>query len=259
MTDTAKDTQAPTFPLDELSTRTGESAERLQEWQALGLVGAPDRESYGPPDVACAQLIRGLLRLGVGVEAIAEAAERKDPELQFFLNWCDFDQDEPLYSIAHVAEVTGFDLDQLRRLLEAMGIHGRDDALKDEDINALQSSKIALDAGFAEDGLLQLLRVFSDALGRAAEATQRTAHIYMFDRMMTSGLPRSDIQAEIDDAEGSINPLLEPTVLYFLRRELLRASREDSLTHLAQHFGTATRRTCSVGSRAVVPGVASAV
>ena len=118
-----------------------------------------------------------------------------------------------------------------------MGIHGRDDALTDEDITALQSSKIALDAGFAEDGLLQLLRVFSDALGRAAEATQRTAHIYMFDPMMASGLPRSDIQAEIDDAEGSLNPLLEPAVLYFLRRELLRASKDDSLTHLAQHFG----------------------
>ncbi len=36
MSETTKDTQAPLFTLDELSTRTGESAERLREWTALG-------------------------------------------------------------------------------------------------------------------------------------------------------------------------------------------------------------------------------
>ncbi len=220
MTNASKDTQTPTFTLDELSTRTGESAERLSEWKALGLVGAPESESFGLRDVARGQMIRDLLRLGVAVEAIAEAAERKDPEFQLLLNWCDFAVAQPLYSIAHVAEVTGLDLDQLRRLLEAMGIHGRDDFLTDEDINALQSGKIALDAGYPEDGLVQLLRVFADALGRAAEATHRTTNIYTYDRMKASGMPDSEIEAKMAAIAEAINPLLEPAVLYFFFFEL---------------------------------------
>ena len=91
MTDAANNTQAPLLTLNDLSGRTGESAERLSEWQALGLVGGLDSESFGPRDVARAQMIRDLLRRGVGFEAIAEASERKDPEFQHFLSWCDLD------------------------------------------------------------------------------------------------------------------------------------------------------------------------
>ena len=179
MTQAAKDTQASLFTLDELSGRTGESADRLSEWQALGLVGTPGSDSFGPRDAARAQMIRDLLRLGVTVEAIAEAADRKDPEFHRLVGWCEDDFDQPLYSIGHAAEVTGLELEQLRRLMEAMGIHGRDDALTDDDISAIQCGRIALEAGYPEDGLVQLLRVFSDAVGRAAEASfsDRCAHV----------------------------------------------------------------------------------
>ena len=237
MTQAANDTQVPLFTLDDLSSRTGESAERLSEWQAVGLVGAPGSDSFGPRDVARAQMIRDLLRRGVTVEAIAEAADREDPEFQRFLDWCEFDVGQPLYSIRHVAEVTGLDLEQLRRLMEAMGIHGRDDALTDDDVSALQRCRIALDAGYPEDGLVQLLRVFFDALGRAAEATQRTTHFYLSDRMKTSGISDNEFEAKMVAVDDALNPLLEPTILYFLRRGLARASRDDALLHLAQAFG----------------------
>ena len=237
MTKTGNETRASLFTLDELSVRTGESAERLKEWQELGLVGAPESDSFGPRDVARAQMIRDLLRLGVTVEAIAEAATKQDPEFQRFLDWCEFDVGQPLYSIGHVAEVTGLELEQIRRLMEAMGIHGRDDALTDDDISALQRGRIALDAGYQEDGLVQLLRVFSDALGRAAEATARTTHFYMDGRMKTSVMSDGEVDTKMGTVEDVLNPLLEPTILYFLRRGLARASRDDALEHLAQHFG----------------------
>ena len=50
MTKTGNRAQASLFTLNELSTRTGESAERLKEWQELGLVGAPGSDSFGPRD-----------------------------------------------------------------------------------------------------------------------------------------------------------------------------------------------------------------
>ncbi len=49
MTQSANDAQATLLTLDELSTRTGESAERLREWQALGLLGAPERYQSAAP------------------------------------------------------------------------------------------------------------------------------------------------------------------------------------------------------------------
>ena len=233
----ANDTQAALLTLDELSRRTGESSERLSEWQALGMVGAPESESFGPRDVARAQMYRDLLRLGVGIEAIAEAAGREDPGFQRLLGWCDGYFDKPLYSIGHAAEVTGLELEQLRRLMEAMGIHGRDDALNDDDIEQLQCGRTVLDAGYPEEGLLQLLRVFSDSLGRAAEATHRTTHIYMYERMRASGMSDSEANAKMGAIDGALNPLLEPSILYFLRRGLARATWDDALRHLAEGFG----------------------
>ena len=103
MTQAAKDTQASLFTLDELSGRTGESADRLSEWQALGLVGTPGSDSFGLNDVARAQMIRDLLRLGVTVEAIAEAADRKDPEFQRWVGCGEEVFDQACYSVGHPA------------------------------------------------------------------------------------------------------------------------------------------------------------
>ena len=184
------------FNLEELSKLTGEPIERLGAWQARGLIGEGDGDQFDQRDAARAEMIRDLLRLGIEMDAIAEAFGHPDSEVvRHFLEQCAVDIDRPTYSVGQAAELTGLEIEQLRRLMEAMGIHGSGDLLDDEDIEMLHGSKIALDAGYSEDGLLQLLRVYADTLGRAADATQRTTHFYMFDRMRAAGVSAAEAGA----------------------------------------------------------------
>ena len=225
---------ATEFTLEELSKLTGEPIERLSAWQARGLIGEGDGDQFDQRDGARAEMIRDLLRLGIEMDAIAEAFGQPDSEaVRHFLEHCEVDAGKPAYSVGQAAELAGLEIEQLRRLMEAMGIHGVGNVLDDEDLEALRNSKIALDAGYSEDGLLQLLRVYADTLGRAADATQRTTHFYMFDRMRAAGVS----EAEAGAAGETLDPLVEPAILYFFRKSMARSEREDALFHLAGELG----------------------
>lgn len=223
--------------LDDLSNRTGESLERLRDWRALGLIGEPNCDQFDHRDLARAGMIRDLLRLGIAEEHIAKAFGQQDSEFRRYLELWDSEFGRPTYSVGQAAETTGLEIEQLRRLMEAMGIRGPGDALNDEDIEALQGCRTALSAGYPEDGLLQLLRVYADALGRAADATERTTHFYLYDRMKASGLSGPELIEQMNAASETLSPLVEPSVLYFLRRGMARAAREDVLHHLAEELG----------------------
>ncbi len=224
---------ATEFTLEELSKLTGESIERLSAWQARGLIGEGDGDQFDQRDGARAEMIRDLLRRGIELDAIAKVFEQPDSEVRHFLERCAVDFSRPTYSVGQAAELTGLEIEQLRRLMEAMGIHGSGNVLDDEDIEMLRGSKIALDTGYREDGLLQLLRVWADTLDRAADATQRTTHFYMYDRMLAAGVS----EAEADAAGETLDPLVEPAILYFFRKGMARADREDTLLHLSEELG----------------------
>ena len=224
---------ATEFTLEELRKLTGESLERLGAWQARGLIGEGDGDHFDQRDGARAEMLRDLLRLGIEMDAIVEAFGEPDSEFRHFLERCAVDFSRPTYSVGQAAELTGLEIEQLRRLMEAMGIHGAGNVLDDEDLEALRSSKVALDAGYSEDGLLQLLRVYADTLGRAADATQRTTHFYMYDRMRAAGVS----EAEAGAAGETLDPLVEPAILYFFRKSMARSEREDALFHLAGELG----------------------
>ncbi|MCH8901866.1 MAG: YHS domain-containing protein [Chloroflexi bacterium] len=75
--------------------------------------------------------------------------------------------------------------------------------------------------------------MYADTLGRAADATQRTTHFYMYDRMRAAGVS----EAEAGAAGETLDPLVEPAILYFFRKGMARSEREDALFHLAGELG----------------------
>jgi len=54
--------------------------------------------------------------------------------------------------------------------------------LDDDDVRALATLKLAEEAGFPEDALVQLARVYADALARVAEAEVRLFHFHVHER-----------------------------------------------------------------------------
>jgi class 3 adenylate cyclase/DNA-binding transcriptional MerR regulator len=223
--------------LRDLSQRSGQPPERLEEWRSLGLIGRGDAEAFGPEDVKRARLIRLLLRRGVSLEEIARA-ERRDGFLARYVDEVFPGGFQPACSLREASERLGSDLDAMRRLLAASGLAEEGEPLHEEDVQALQAMKVALEAGFPEEALIQLMRVYVDALGRVAEAEVRLFHFYVHERLKAQGLSgRELIEADVGARDRMI-PLIEPLILYFHHKGFERARVDDAVMHLQEDLGS---------------------
>src|SRR3989441_6328719 len=194
--------------LEELSQWSGEPAERLLEWRSLGLIGG-GRDDFGPEDVERARLIGLLLRRGIRLEAIAKT-DREQNILGSYVNATFTPGSRRAYSLEEAVESVGLNLATVRRLWRSIGFGGQGERLYEEDVQALKTLKVVLEAGFPEEALLQMARVYADALGRVAEAETRLFHFYVHERLKAEGLSGPEL-AQVSHASGDrMRPLIEP-------------------------------------------------
>src|SRR4030042_464454 len=128
-------------------------------------------------------------------------------------------------------------LDALQRGGDVPGLADEGETLDEGDIEALRRFKVALEAGFPQEALLQLLRVYSDAVGRAAQAAQLLFHFYVHEPIKGAGPATPDVLERIDAIARQTQPLVEPTILHFHRRAFLKSLREDIATEVAEEAG----------------------
>ena len=221
--------------LSELSARTGETEDELRKWQALGLIAAPGDERFVLDDVYRARLLQLLLRRGISLAVIAQT-EQRSPFLASRLEGIFPTAGGPTYSLPEAAQVAGIDVDTARRLWQAGGL-GDPDELTEEDVAALRGARRFLTAGFPEEALLQVFRVFADCLDRAAEAGQRAFHFYIHEALRGSGTSAGDALFSEQGTSERIRPLVEPSILYFFRKGDAKALRDDLVLHVAEDAG----------------------
>jgi adenylate cyclase len=227
--------------LEELALRTNEKPERLQEWQRRGLLGAEQPDVFLDRDIGRSRLIHDLLHWGLELETIAAAARDPDSIFSRFLDEIGAQHSAPVYTIQEACEVAGVELALARRLLDAAGFEGHAEMLEPADIDLLRAARIALDAGMPEEALVQILRVYSDAMGRVAEVGQRVSHFYLHQPLREQGVPGSEIVHRLHETSERIQPLIEPALVYFHRKGMDRAQWEDMIMHLEEEAGLAEK------------------
>jgi adenylate cyclase len=218
--------------VEQLAERTGESVESLHEWRAAGLLRDDDR--LGPEDAECVRLIRFLLQRGFNLETITRAVSRRGGLLADFANQ-EFPTGRfPIYTLAEAAEKASVDVAFVWRVWEAAGFGSIGDALNDDDLDALDALRTALDGGLPEHSVIELVRVYADALRRVAEAEIRLFHFYVHEALRAAGASDAELQ-QVDDAGGDeLRGLTEPAVLYFHRKGWMSAARDDLALHVAE-------------------------
>jgi adenylate cyclase len=180
------------------------------------------------------RLIQFLLRRGFELDAIARA--NRDAGL--VTSYADLlSPPERTYSLDEAARMLGWSAETLGRFLEGTGLNERGAWLDDDDLRALSTLKLAEEAGFPEDALVQLARVYADALARVAEAEVRLFHFHIHERLRAQGLSGQALAAATVTARDRGSPMMEPALLYFHRRGLERAMQEDALLHLQEDAG----------------------
>lgn len=221
---------------EELSKYTGEKVEKLSAWREAGILGSVSEANYTTHDVGRARLVHELLHYGHTLDEIAAAFRRPDAVLQHYLDGMSHHLTRPMYSVPESAEIVGMDLEQIREIVDATGMCEGGDMLDEDDLMCLRSCKVAMDAGYPTDALLQILRVYSDAMRRAAEVGQRTSHFYLHQRVQNQ--PEEEMEGLLDTFSKT-EPLVEPALLYFFRKGAMKAAWEDMVTHLEEEAGLA--------------------
>lgn len=223
--------------LEELQARTGEKPDRLRAWATKGLIGAEQPEVFLEKDVGRARLIHDMLHFGIELDTIAEAA--RDPNSVFcrFLDEIGAAHTEQMYPLDEACKMAGIDPDLARKFLEATGIQAHGDRVDAADIEFFRSVRYCIEAGYPEEALIQVLRVYADAMARVAEVGTRSSHFYLHQPLKELGLTGEQIMERLHEASHRIEPLVEPAILYFHHKGAARAEWEDMILHLEEEAG----------------------
>jgi adenylate cyclase len=134
--------------------------------------------------------------------------------------------DGPRYSAREVAEISGLDLDLLRRFRAALGVPFGDDDEKvgnESDLEAAIRTKAIIDAGLPPDGLLQSARTIGMGMARAAEANRA-----LVVRNLTGpGDNEHDVANRLVMAAEALLPMVGDTLVYAFQVNLLEQVKRD--------------------------------
>ncbi len=201
---------APKLSAQELSSATGEPVERVRRLRSLKLIGSEGDERFAPEDIERIRLIQFLERQQIGLETIARAEQ----------------EEALLASVVEFLFPNG-----VGRTYSVSG--ASDEPIHEQDLQMLRGAKVALDAGFPETALLQLTRVYADALARVAEAEVRLFHFYVHEGLKAARLVGRELVDSRNSVREQLLPIVEPLIRYFHRRGMTKAVREDMILHLA--------------------------
>jgi class 3 adenylate cyclase len=221
--------------LQDLADRTGESLERLSHWRSLGFFGSEGSDTFTLEDLGRVQMVQLTLRSGFDTPTVEAKAVDLRERFDRFMGR--LRPPVRAYTLEEAAGRLGIDVSELRPLWDAAGLAEPFEEVGDQDLAVMAGLRYATSAGLPEEALVQLARVYVDALRRVAEAEVRLFHIYVHDRLRSAGLTGRDLDDSVEETSSRIEGFVEPTVLYFHERAWKRAFREDLLLHVAEALG----------------------
>jgi adenylate cyclase len=135
--------------------------------------------------------------------------------------------DGPRYSAREVAEISGIDLDLLRRFRAALGVPYGDDldapVANSADLRAAIRTKAIIDAGLPPEGLLQSARTIGMGMARVAEANRELVVRNLTDPSENE----HDLANGLAATAQALLPLVGQTLEYAFQVNLLEQVKRD--------------------------------
>jgi len=225
--------------LKDAAAEIGVSADTLRRWARSGVIPEDNGSAgWSAPAVAHARIVARLRERGHSLEELRAAGA--DGRLAFgYL--------EELFpsgtgrSLEQVAEETGVEAALIERIWASVGFPRQDlDDLGEEDVKALEYIASVLQAGFPLVALLQLVRVYGQALSRIAEAEARLFHMYVHEPLMREGVPGLQMAEEMEGLARELLPRASPIMDYIHQRSLRHAVEGDVVGHMENELEPGT-------------------
>ncbi|HZV74228.1 MAG TPA: adenylate cyclase regulatory domain-containing protein [Conexibacter sp.] len=219
-----------TLTLEQAAQRARIAPATLRRWAAQGIVPLRDG-AWTPAAAAQARIVARLRERGHTLAAIRTASE--EGRLAFGYAEELLPSSEGGIGLKEAARQTGLEPALVRRLLIALGYPQRaTERIPPAEVALLHRAAAALDAGFPLVALLQVVRVYGQALAQIADAEVRLFHLYVHEPLMRDGVPGLDIAEQIEQLAGALLPLTSPLMDLVHQRFLRHFLEQDVVGHM---------------------------
>jgi adenylate cyclase len=216
--------------LTEAAGRAGVSPVTLRRWAKQGLIPKYDG-AWTPAAAAYARVIARMRERGHSLAQIRQASA--EGRLAFGLIEAMFPSTEQVYTLEQAAVETRLEPALIERIITALGVSATHaDWLSAEDIQMLRYMAAVLAAGFPLVALLQLVRVYGQALAQVADAEVRLFHLYVHEPLMRTGVSGVEIADEMEGLARELLPLASPAMDHIHQRFLQHFVEQDVVGHM---------------------------
>ncbi|MBV9606030.1 MAG: MerR family transcriptional regulator [Solirubrobacterales bacterium] len=216
--------------LREAAERVGVAAATLRRWARQGLI-PPYDGSWSAAAVSHARIVARLRERGHSLREIRQASDQG--RLAFGYVEELFDTGEEVYSLQEASGKTGLEPALIARVMAALGIaptHA--ERISAEDLRLLRYVASVLDAGLPLVALLQLVRVYGQAMARVADAEVRLFHLYVHEPLMRSGATGLETADEMFELTRQLLPMSSPVMDHVHQRYLQHFVEQDVIGHM---------------------------
>jgi adenylate cyclase len=218
------------IPLNEAAARVGVSSGTLRRWVRDGLIPQYDG-AWTPGAVGHARVIARLRERGHSLREIKKATA--DGRLAFGYIEELFPRDGVTYTLREAARETGLEPALIERIVTALGWSSvQAQSLSQEDLQLLRYVAAVLDAGLPLVAMLQLVRVYGQAMAQVADAEVRLFHLYVHEPLMRSGSDGLETAEEMLALSRMLLPLASPVMDQVHHRYLQHFVEQDVVGHM---------------------------
>jgi adenylate cyclase len=214
----------------EAARRVGVSPGTLRRWAEAGVVPQA-ADGWDEAALGQARLVARLRSRGHTLGEIAQATG--EGRLAFGSIEQLLQTPGGDYTIDDAARETGLDPALIQRLQTAMGFSPAAlERLSEDDLQLLRYVAAVMAAGLPLVALLQLARVYGQALAQIADAEVRLFHLYVHEPLMRDGVPGIEISEEMRGLSGELLPLASPIMEHIHRRFMAYFVEQDVIGHM---------------------------
>jgi adenylate cyclase len=148
-----------------------------------------------------------------------------------------FPSTDSAYTLAAAARETGLEPALIERISMAIGLRPvESEGFSEADVQLLRYISAVLASGFPLVAMLQLVRVYGQALAQIADAEVRLFHLYVHEPMMREGVSGLEMAEQMEHLARELLPLSSPVMDHVHQHFLQHFVEQDVVGHMEADF-----------------------
>jgi adenylate cyclase len=221
--------------LVEAAARAGVNPATLRRWARRGVIPQYDGK-WSPAAVGHARVVARLRERGHSLDDIRRATE--EGRLAFGYVEALFPEEQTVHTVEEAAAETGLEPALIGRVMTTLGMSAAQAvSLSEDDVQLLRYVAAVLAAGLPLVAMLQLVRVYGQAMAQVADAEVRLFHLYVHEPLMRSGSSEIEMAEEMLSLSRELLPLASPVMDQIHQRYLQHFIEQDVVGHMEADLG----------------------